>query len=105
MSIDVNNRRVSEPRLCGGRGEDDACDNDGNESIWTLFESLPTPLLAAVGCCLRPRLPAVSNLLRGGLNASVRASKTCEEGNTCLSHLLTLGLGVPRANESIFVEY
>ena len=87
-----------------GGGEDDACDNDGNESIWTLFEGLSTPLLAAVGCRLRPQLPAVSDSLRGGLNASVRASKTCGDGNTCLSHLLTLRLGVPRANKSIFVE-
>ena len=67
-----------------GGCDNDGCDNDGCESFQALFESLPPQLTAVVGARLRPRLPAVSDLPRGSLNASVRASKACGKGNTLL---------------------
>ena len=87
-----------------GGCDDDGCDDEGCESFRALFEGLPPRLTAVVGARLRPRLPAVSDSPRGGLNASVRASEACGKGDTCLSHLLTLGRGLPRTNESMLVD-
>ena len=64
--------------------DNDGCDNDGCESFQALFEGLPLQLTAVVGARLRPRLPAVSDLPRGGLNTLVKASKACGKGNTLL---------------------
>ena len=63
-----------------GGCDDDGCDDDGCESFWGLFEGLPPRLTVEVGACLRPRLPALSKSLRGGLDASVRASRRAKQG-------------------------
>ena len=55
---------------CGGC-DDEGCDDDGRESVRAVLEGLPTPISVVVGARLRPRLPAVSDSPRGGLNASL----------------------------------
>ena len=84
--------------------DDDGYEDDGCRSIRALFEGFPTPLSVVVGAHLLPRLPAVSDSPRGGLDASVSALEGDRNANTCLRYFLTLGRGVLKANESILVQ-
>ena len=61
-----------------GGCDDDGWDDDGCESVRTLLKGLPARQL--VGARLRPRLPAVSDSLRGGLDASVRPQDVGRRG-------------------------